>query len=305
MSVKSDLNYSSSNYGEYLKYTDPNYKDGQTQEPPTSPLYPTIDKGGVAQSLKLTQEIHNQTINLLAKANEISQNILQINNPRPSPYAPHFQKVVDDDQKPTFKSQTTSPVYIDLSNRSWSMFNRETHVHHHHHHDKDTKKEDKENDSSQRVLVGLVGFIVAAASAFFIGKAMSAGEEAQEESMNFEDLKKSWTYHKSCYDPQFQNTVDRIVNRADAILQRKQSNRVHKIALLVFAFASGASGLLGALMNYQLLMKTGIVIGTITSFGALYRLGYQYTNTKDQKDAKVIDFDLLTLSTLPQPVVTV
>lgn len=248
----------------------------------------------------LTQAIHNATLGLLSKAHELTGSSLGQHIQRPPSYAPHANAShrVQPNSSAKQGSALMPPVNIDLSDRSWKMFNHETHIHHH-----DEKKDKEKDDKTTRVIVGLIGLIVAFATAFFVGKVMAEGEEVKEEASSFEELKGSWGLHKNCYGEDYRSLVDCVVKRADIFLQRKQTNRTHKVALLIFGLIAGGTAFAGALLGSGALMIAGAGIGATVSVVALYKLGYACFSKLDQEDAKAIDQALYELQQLPQPVV--
>lgn len=88
----------------------------------------------------------------------------------------------------------------------------------------------------------------------------------------------------------------------DILAQRNQTNRTHKIALLVFSFIGGGTAIAGAIVGSTPLMLTAVAIGTAVSIAGLFKLGYSCFSTRDQKDAEAIERHLVDLSYM-QPVV--
>lgn len=247
----------------------------------------------VAPKPVLTKAIHIQTEKLLAKASEMSASILYGNVQNPPSYNPQYLQPV---------APKTAPTYnFDFSDKSWKMFNNETHVHHHHHHGEES---DKKDDTGTRVLVGVIGLVVAGVAAFFIGKAIAQGEDAAEENQSVEDLKTRWDINKICYEADYQATVDSIIGRMDALSERNQTNRIHKIALLVFGFIGGGTAVAGAIIGSGALMATAGAIGAFVAIAALFKLGYTCFSTRDQKDAQAIEKNLIDLNYM-QPAVVV
>jgi hypothetical protein len=246
----------------------------------------------------LTRAIHDATLGLLSKANELTGAFLDRPTPRPPAYAPQAVHPVPVSKK---GRSFMPPVNIDLSDRSWHMFNnnQERHVHYH----QGEKKDETKDDKTTRVIVGLIGLTVAFVTAFFVGKAVAEGEEAHEDASSFEELKDSWNTNKQYYDEGYRNLVDRVVKRMDGFLERKQTNRTHKIALLIFGLIAGGTAFAGALLGSGALMVTGAGIGAVASVIALYKLGYAFFSTLNKKDAQAIDDAMGQLWTLPPPVV--
>jgi hypothetical protein len=85
----------------------------------------------------------------------------------------------------------------------------------------------------------------------------------------------------------------------DAILQREQRDRVHKVALLVFAFITGGAAFAGALIGSSGLMLLGGVVGTCVGVIAMFKLGYACFSKQDQREAESLADDLRELNQLP------
>jgi len=244
----------------------------------------------------LTQTVHNKTLELLAKASEQVNPILR-RQPATSPsYNPAAVIPAQYLAQPVLKSPQPS-INVDLSDRSWKMFNNETHVHHHN--DQGAGNQDKQDDTGQRILVGVIGVAAALAAAFFLGKALAGQEDAKEESLNVEELKADWNVNKNLYNRDYSALVDKIVVRLDSILNRQAAGRVHKAALLIFAFIAGGTAFAGALAASKLLMTAAVVIGTCTAAAALFKMGYAYFSKRETKDAETIDRALQELKTVP------
>lgn len=234
----------------------------------------------------LTQSMHNQTKELLTKAHELAGSILK--RERAPAFAPQQVRAVPQAQIP-FRN----PIHIDLADRSWKMFNNETHVHHHYHEENKSKK--KKDDVALRLIVGLIGLTAALATAFFVGKAIAERDELKDEVLSYDDLKTRWDLHKSLYDDSYQLLVNRVVQRSDLILQRRQTSKTQKIALLVFGFMAGGAAFAGAVIASAPLMMLGVGIGAGVGVGAMFKLGYYMFSKRDEKDAKEIDRSLVEL----------
>jgi len=236
---------------------------------------------------QLTQAIHKETLRLLTKADELSGTILYgkathlSSDHAPVVHAPIATKAA----APSFN--------FDFSDHSWKMFNSESHVHHHHYHDGEEDK--KKDETGVRILVGFIGLVAALATAFFVGKAIADGEEGLEENETFEDLKTRWSINKYYYEHDYQLTVDNILRKTDAILQRKQTNRTHNISLLVLGFISGGAAFAGAVVGSSVLMLGATAGAGVVGVLVIFKLGYSCFSNRDNKDAKVIDNGLVKL----------
>jgi hypothetical protein len=265
--------------------------------PPMDPIYspvgvlpsypnhtPYYQAYPVAPKPAVPQQMYDQTLKLLNKAAEVSLSILgDDNNSTASSYY-HSQAA------PVVSKPVVAPNYhFDFSDKSVKLFNQETH-HTHYHNAEDSEK--NKDDTGTRILVGLIGLVAAGVAAFFIGKAIAEGEDQEEENMSFETLKGQWNGNKSFFEYDYQSAVDIVVVKADAILERQQTNRTHKIALLVFGFAAGGTAVAGALIGSSVVMLAAGGMGACVTVATLFKLGYACFSTRDQKDAKAIEASL-------------
>lgn len=286
-SINIDIKYN--NYYEAGVYEVPVPSAPPLEPTPLYPTYPVITPNNytyVPQYYQLpmpkvlTKAIHDETIKLLRKADEMSSTILYGKASRSASCDSVYYPVAQKAAAPTYN--------FDFSDKSWKMFNNETHVHHHNYHNGNDSNE-KKDDVGIRILVGVIGLIVAGITAFCIGKAMAENEDVQEENIEFEVVKGRWNVNKDCYAYDYQSTVDKIVLKVDALLQRQQTNRIHKIALLVFGFIGGGTAVAGALAGSATVMTVAAGIGACVIVAGLFKAGYACFSTRDQKDAQVID----------------
>lgn len=269
-------------------------------QPTTPVLYPHITPQQsyyvpVAPKPVLTQSIHNQTLQLLSKAAGMSSSILYRNVQNPPPYNPQYLA-----PQPVAPKVTPTTYNFDFSDRSWNMFNSQTHVHHHHHHGKENENKD---DTGTRILVGLIGLAIAGTAAFFIGKAVAQGEDIEEENQSVEDLKIRWNINKVCYEGDYQASVEGLISRMDVLAQRNQTHRIHKIALLALTFIGGGTAVAGAVIGSSALIATAAAVGAVVTVAALFKLGYTCFSTRDQKDAEAIETKLSEISYMDPAVV--
>lgn len=146
-------------------------------QPSAPPLYPMLQPQYYVPYQPqpiLTQAIHNQTLNLLSKAAEMSNSILYRNVQNPAPYNSQFVHV----QPVAPKAAPTTNYNFDFSDKSWKMFNNETHVHHHHH--QGGGNSEKKDDTGTRILVGLIGLVAAGAAAFLLEKQLLKAKKLKQ-----------------------------------------------------------------------------------------------------------------------------
>jgi hypothetical protein len=249
----------------------------------------------VAQAPRLTQAIHTKTLELLAKADEQVAEILGRKPVAPPPFNPASQPATP----ASVVQPTVIPIVLGSNDHSWKMFNNETNIHHHYHEESSKEKD----EANTRFWVGVVGTIMMLATAFFIGKAVANGEDAQEEHDSFDELSSRWNINRNFYDLAYQSTVDRIADKAGAIMKRREKSRMENMALLICTFVAGGVLLAGSLAASKALMAAGLVIGVGTAAFALYKLGYSYFSTRETKDAEAIDRALLEINGLNQQLV--
>lgn len=236
----------------------------------------------------LTQVVHQKTLTLLSKANEQVSKILDHQVLSPTPVYAAAPIAVTPVVQPSAPA-----IHIDLSDKSWKMFNNETQVHHHYHQENDEKEK---NQTGLRVFVGVIGVAIAFATAFFVGKAIAGQEEAQEETESFEELKTQWDGNQALYPVDYQTEVNTLIGRLESIYKREATSRIHKIALLVFAFLAGGTAFAGALAASNVLMAAGVALGVGTAVAALFKLGYSCFSQRDLKDAESIETAINNLS---------
>lgn len=269
----------------------------EQQPPPLYPVYspnyqPYVAIPFAPPKPALTQTAHTDTEKLLAKASEVSESILNRPAPKLPPYNPQQPQVV----RPVI-TKPAAPVFnIDLSDRHWDMFNNKTEVHHHYHDGEDKDSKQKKDAAGIRLLVGVIGMTIALVTAFFIGKSVAQGEDEAEDQVGFDKLKKDWNFNKVCYEYDYQYAVEEVLIKTDAILQRKQTQRIHKIALLILSFITGGVAFTGALINSVALMIGAVALGAIIGVAALFKLGYTCFSTRDKKDAQAIENSLAELN---------
>ncbi len=240
----------------------------------------------------LTPDMHYQTESLLAKATELASAILgQVdlyvvqNHP-----APVFQ--------PQYVPQPAAPiipVHLHLGgsrDRGFRMFNNETHIHHHYN---NPAQDQEKSDTNTRLLVGGLGLIAAFVTIFFVGKAEAEKEELDDTVAQYEKLKGQWQINKMCYDYRAQEFIDNIVENTDRILDRKQTNKAHKIALLWLGFGSGGVAFVGAVLAIKALMAAAVIGGAAVGAVAIYKLGYACFSGREAKEAAAINMDIRSL----------
>jgi hypothetical protein len=282
-----NINYANTNYGQYLQSIDPH--------PPSDPRPPSLEPFSNIQEQPQVQQaqpqvhyyapqmpllsraIHGQTESLLYRAAEVARSALGDEAPVNANQAQPRGPVLRAQQEPRGASTVIAPIFVDNSVRMFN--NQQPQVVHHHHH----RGEEKKDDSGNRVLVGVIGVVVALVAAFFIGKAAAQGEEAEDEMMSFEDLKNRWSINRGCYGVNYQCQVDQVVRNSDLLLQRKEANRKQNVALVVATFAAGIIAFVGALIASKALMVGSLIFGVAIAATALYKLGYSLWSKRDQK----------------------
>lgn len=234
------------------------------------------------RGVHLTESMHQRTLALLSKANEMANIYLEKN-----------RESFHSSEK---KATTSSSVHISYNH--WNLFNRETHVHHYH-----GNNQQKKDDTAERVLIGVIGAVILGVTAFFLGKTQAKSEKDQENLLEYKELKYDWNHNKYHYQVDYQLLVEHVVSRSDLMLHRKETDKTHKIALLILGAVAGATALTGALIGIEVLMLAGLGIAAIVGIGALYKLGYACFSQRDQRDARWIERSLSEISYLPQPAV--
>lgn len=237
----------------------------------------------------LTPAVHYQTESLLAKATELASAILG-----------HVDVYVVQNQpsaQPQYIPQPVAPVipvhfHLGGGDRGFRMFNNETHVHHHYN---NPAQDQEKSETNTRLLVGGLGLIAALVTIFFVGKAEAEKEELDDTVAQYEKLKGHWQNNRRCYDYTAQLYIDNIVDSTDRILDRKQTNKTHKIALLWLGFGSGSVAFVGAVLAIKALMVAAAIGGAAVGAVAIYKLGYACFSNRETKEAAAINTDISSL----------
>lgn len=251
-------------------------------------MYPTLQPATapIQQYYDIPNSFKIETLKLLEEANKRSSSILGT-----APQRSYYQSPVARPAAPAPKA--ASSYHFDFSDRSWKMFNNETHIHHHS--EKEESSKEKKDDTGLRIVVGLIGLVVAGVAAFCVGKSVAQGEELAEEQENYGDLKDQWKFNKNYFSKEVVSSVDDVVRRTDILVQREQASRTQKIALLVLSFIGGGTAVAGALMGSSVVMLTAAAIGSCVVVASLFKLGYACFSNRDEKEAKAIQSTLSAL----------
>jgi hypothetical protein len=237
-----------------------------------------------------TPEMNQQTTNLLAKAGEIMTSVL---NTGQSPIGY---------DKPAGYVRPVAPPSIfnfDFSDRSWNLFGGNRTAVHHHHHAQDTRTEkerEKEKERQDNLIIGVVSVVAGFALMFLFGKACAQNEDLKDDILGYSYLKSQWNQNKPYYNPAYASILDRVTYHVDRIMQRRESNKTHTMALLLFGLIAAGSGLVGAVFNIKEAKKGAVVLGVVTVALALFKAGYNYFSNRDKKDALQIQTALFETS---------
>lgn len=285
----------------YAHYQNPYYDQGRPP-PSAPPLYSDLHLPLATAYVIPTdpncrrddfpsQTDHNQTLELIRQANQISSRILGDSVTAQMPRHSEGGVGRDGTSRPWINS-------LNFSDRSLRLCNNPTtHIHSSVEEEKSKKKKD---DSGNRILFGVIGFVVMAATAYFTGKATAQGEDVADEAQAFETSKILWNSNRKSYNNNYsyKQLVDTIIPKVDAILQREKANRTHKLALLIFAFIAGSAAVTGAVIGSKAFMASALVMGSITTVAALFKLGYTYFSNRDRSDALNIQGTIEAIETI-------
>ncbi|MBA2369144.1 MAG: hypothetical protein H0V82_09000 [Candidatus Protochlamydia sp.] len=247
------------------------------------------------QMPSLTQAAHLDTLKLIDKMKEVVGSVLPAATPNTN-----FNLVANQRMEtPTF---AINPINLDFSRREYNLFSSKE-IHHHHatpiNHTtiNEQQEQEKKNQANKNLLIGILGFGIMAATAYFLGKNDAQNEEAQQEEVSFESLKRKWSYNKNAYQAQGVNVsgIEDSINKVVGILNRKETERTHRTALLLLTFSAGALLAFGAIGGSALLIHSGLGIGAGTAIFALYKLGYAHFSNQNAKDAKIVENNLNTM----------
>lgn len=263
----------------------PNYQNFNPNQNPYAMPY--------QQMPTLTLAMHQETTKLIDKMKDVVGSVL----PASLPLASNREWQT---QRTAVPSIAVNPINFDFSRREYNLFSsKETHHHHanptNYPNAYDQREKERKKEAQNNFLIGILGFGVMAATAYFLGKNDAQNEESQEEEVSFEALKRSWTYNRPAYYAQAANLIGMIedsINKVEGILARKQTERVHRTALLLLTFSAGALLGVGAIVGSGLLINSGYAVGAVTTIFALYKLGYNCFNNRNAKDAKIVENNL-------------
>lgn len=273
-------------------------------QPPPNPLYPglydhqefsypSLSMGTSRPTL--TRSIHDQTLALLTKLQNLTNSILKYD--RPPAYAPN------EGEKKVKSQSSIPPIHIDLADRSFRMFNHETEVHHHHYSHEKGDKGKEESHKNTRLLIGILGTMTTFVMAFFAGKVVAEYEDRQEEFSHFDTLKATWNSNKNCYDDAYQFAIDNMVKQGEDLLQRQRTQKIHKIALMFLGLTSGVLGVVGAVIGSSAMMISALGLGFGVSTISLFKLAYNCFSRREEKMAHALEESLIHLDRIQKPVV--
>lgn len=295
----------------YPDYTQPNsgapWNQGSSSEGSENvPYYPQVPE---PPKPALTANMHWETRNLLWKAHGLAHAVLDREITNPPAYNPES---INDEEPVKRKKVSFSPSInfgnIDFSDRSWHMLNAKTEVRvTNESKDQSTeeskkkkKEEEKRDNTISRLFLGTLGLIVVSAAAYLLGKTRAEGEEAQELSSQFTQLKENWEKNKNAYPVQYRSLVDRVVRDVDIIMHKQQTERTNRYAVLFFSLFAAGITIAGAVVNSKVVMRAGIGMGLVAGGAAIYKASYNYFSKIEQKQADEINLVFSQLNALDQ-----
>ncbi|WP_068470064.1 hypothetical protein [Candidatus Protochlamydia phocaeensis] len=259
----------------------------------------TVSQNTYPEYRPVTQGMHAQTLKLLDKAQDISSSILHSSSTRQTATASATQQTYHPVAVPVVHN------HYDFSNHSRQYNILSSHTENHttiNNGSRGSNGEEGKDNTGVRVLAGVLGTVAILAGAFFLGKANAENEDLQEERADIETLERRWESNRAAYEaqnPVYCDLMDRVTTHMNSILQRKQANKTHNIGIVIFYIGAGAAALAGAFLNSWILMGVGAAIGVGATAFALYKLGYYFFSKRDEKDAKAIENDLVSLRQQP------
>lgn len=192
------------------------------------------------------------------------------------------------------------PVTIDLADRSINVLSRgnETHTHIHEapKSAEEIKAQKEKEENNNRVQMVVVGTLLAAISAFFVGKFMAESNQIEREIKDLDAANKKWIdikFSVSNITSQVIEKIDDSVSRAEEMLTRKKSNHQYKLIYVASLVVSAVLGIAGGLAGATNLALAGVALAITGSIIMIGRWSFQYYDKQDQQDINFIHKTLM------------
>ena len=233
-------------------------------------------------------------LKFLRKAREIAKEIL---NPKESPqeanqrnYTNTFPIIID--RQPTNYNNTE----VNIGNRTTV---NNTYVTNHPEKkkksEKEEKKEKKEKDkveTTSAIVIGVISSIITLYLTYQAGKSWKSYQEIQEDINKFRKSDNKWTQIKEGYLLGYQKEVNKVGSSLSEILNKRRSDAIKSIALIVFGLISAGVAVVGAIYRSKKMIQIAAVIGFIDAAVAIFMYASSNTTHFIETKAKKINDQL-------------
>ena len=166
-------------------------------------------------------------------------------------------------------------------------------VHHYHDNGRPARKEKKEMSDGSRVLIGVIGSAIMLGGSYFIGKSITARNEAMADLKSTRKFKKKLN---KCQE-KGQNNADfeklkNITKATEKILKRTARSSAWAIALKVALVAGAAFAVIGAVVASPVFAAVGGGLALIAGCALLMKWGIERSDRANKRDAQLIKDEL-------------
>jgi hypothetical protein len=160
----------------------------------------------------------------------------------------------------------------------------------------------RDKDNAQRVVIGIVGAMVAGLAVYLLGGFMKERSRIVDELSKIEMFKAKIDAEISFTPDQADlAAIKRVVDGEQSIFKQIKAQADIKLALLVSAAAAGIFLTIGAIVASEVLMVVGALVGFAAMLGGLYNLASSNINKDIVGDARNMAVALAALKEAHQP----
>jgi len=184
-------------------------------------------------------------------------------------------------------------------------FGGRTVEHHHHHYGTGERRDDKKMDDGSRVLIGILAAVVMAVGSFFIGRIITQRSEASENlDLSREFRKDLEVYRNNAPGNDHLAKINKVSKACKRMSARNKNSATWSLALRVGLVAGAALALLGVVVIAPEVLLLGGALGLGSGCGLLGKLGIEWGDHKNKKDAEAIIKQIDELEGLQRPIMT-
>ncbi|MBA2727008.1 MAG: hypothetical protein H0U49_02405, partial [Parachlamydiaceae bacterium] len=160
----------------------------------------------------------------------------------------------------------------------------------------------EKDDTGQRLLIGLIGAVVAGAAVYLLGGFLNERSRIVDELSKINSLKTKIDA-EVLKDPEQPDLVaiKKVVDGEQGIFKQIKQQADIKLSLLVSAAVSGVFLTIGAIVAAQGLMIAGGVLGLGVMLGTVFNLGFTSTDKEIVNDARHMGSALAALKEAHKP----